>query len=121
MLGHLRSLHALLKLHFLVGKNKRWEHAAPVRHGEALNDLFLDANKMALYSAWERGLMSNKALDDLEDMSLRLPPFEDKEGDLWSTDSDPNSGLIWTINLNQPGMSILLGPDSEAYVRCIAN
>ena len=60
------------------------------------------------------------SLSDLEDMSIRNPPFEDKDGDLWSTEEDPNSGLIWTVNLAQPGMTILLESSSQAHVRCIA-
>jgi hypothetical protein len=59
------------------------------------------------------------SLEELEDMSLRLPPFDDLDGDLWSTDVDSNSGLVWTVNLAQPGMTILLEPGSSSFVRCV--
>ena len=106
---------------------------------EQVNDVWIDPNLCVAWSSkssevnWEEsveycnalseGALENwsvPSLEDLEDMSLRNPPFTDLEGDLWTMDEDPNSGLIWTVNLNQPGMTILLGEDSTAYVRCIS-
>ena len=57
----------------------------------------------------------------LEAMANRSTPFEQTDSDLWSNDIDSASGLIWTANLDQPGMSILLDRSSEAGVRCVGN
>jgi len=106
---------------------------------EQSNDVWIDPNLCVAWSSKSTAVTWSEAveycanlsegsinswtlpsLDDLEDMSLRNPPFTDLDGDLWSTDEDPNSGLVWTVNLSQPGMTILLGKDSTAYARCVS-
>ena len=57
----------------------------------------------------------------LEALANRSTPFEQTDSDLWSSDIDSASGLIWTANLDQPGMSILLDRSSEAGVRWVGD
>jgi hypothetical protein len=56
---------------------------------------------------------------ELNDLAIRNPPFSELEGDLWSSTID-STGLINTVNLEQPGMTILLDPDAVGFVRCIS-
>jgi hypothetical protein len=58
-------------------------------------------------------------VETLEDISRRSPPLEPLDGNLWSTSSDSVDELAWTVELSNPGLALLLGKDSEAYVRCI--
>lgn len=58
-------------------------------------------------------------LTELKDMSIRTPPFEDLADELWTSTMDQGSNLMWTINLEQPGMELLLAPDEMAAVRCV--
>ena len=67
------------------------------------------------------GTWSIPSISVLEAMANRSTPFEQTDSDLWSSDIDSASGLIWTANLDQPGMSILLDRSSEAGVRCVGN
>ena len=56
----------------------------------------------------------------LEYLSTHAPPLDEPDGDLWSSSTDTvATDLAWTIDLSNPGISILLGKDSDAYVRCI--
>ena len=59
-------------------------------------------------------------INEVEDLAIRQPPFEELEGDLWSTSSDSMDQMAWTANIDQPGMSVLLEKSSSADVRCIA-
>ena len=61
----------------------------------------------------------NKA--ELSSMVNNYNPIDDTLGDLWTTTEDTTSGLYWTLNLEQPGMEVLLDPDGEAHVRCITS
>ena len=58
-------------------------------------------------------------VDELRDVSLRNHPFTNTSGDLWSSTKDPASSLVWTVNLDQPGMEVLLNPSDTALVRCV--
>jgi hypothetical protein len=58
-------------------------------------------------------------VETLESLSKRSPPLEPLDGDLWSRSSDTIDELAWTVELSNPGLSLLLGKDDEAYVRCI--
>jgi hypothetical protein len=60
-------------------------------------------------------------LEELSSMSTAYNPMEDVLGDLWTSTEDTNSGLYWTINLDQPGMEVLLDPNDEANVRCLTS
>ena len=55
----------------------------------------------------------------LEKLSTRGPPLEPLDGLLWSATPDTVDTLAWTVELSNPGLSLLLGKDDEAYVRCI--
>ncbi len=57
-------------------------------------------------------------IDELGSMTTSNPPMDDVLGDLWSSSEDSASGLMWTANLEQPGMEVLLDPSDLAYVRC---
>ena len=58
-------------------------------------------------------------VEELRDVSVRNHPFNNTSGDLWSSTKDPASGLVWTVNLDQPGMEVLLNPSDTALVRCV--
>lgn len=60
-------------------------------------------------------------IDELGTMSTHSHPFEDLIGDLWSGSEDTTSGLMWTTNLEQPGMEVLLDPSDLANVRCFTS
>ena len=60
------------------------------------------------------------SFDELKDLSLRSPPLEDLDGDLWSYTSDAQDGTAWTVNLFQSGMFFTLEKDSLAAARCVA-
>ena len=55
----------------------------------------------------------------LESLSTRSPPFDELDGHLWSRDSDTVDTLAWTVELSNPGLSLLLEKTQPAYVRCI--
>ena len=56
----------------------------------------------------------------LENLSTRAPPLDELDGDLWSTTTDTAlDDLAWTVELSNPGLSLLLSKDSETYARCI--
>ena len=55
----------------------------------------------------------------LEKLSTRSPPLEPLDGNLWSATSDTVDTLAWTVDLSNPGLSLLLGKEDEAHVRCI--
>ena len=59
------------------------------------------------------------SLDELSHLAMNHNPIEDIFGDLWTSSEDPVSGLYWTINLDQPGMEVLLEANDQANVRCI--
>lgn len=70
------------------------------------------------------------SIDELEDISMRSPPFEDPmneldteglDADLWSYNSDAFDGLALTVNLAQAGFFIALEKDTLAAVRCVAD
>ena len=58
-------------------------------------------------------------VDELSYLATNYNPIEDIFGDLWTSSEDPVSGLYWTINLDQPGMEVLLEPTDQANVRCM--
>ena len=60
-------------------------------------------------------------IDELGEMSRGDHPFEDISGDLWTSSADSGSGLVWTANLEQPGMEVLLDPSDRASVRCFTS
>ena len=60
-------------------------------------------------------------IDELGSMSRGYNPFEDLIGDLWSSSEDSGTGLVWTTNLEQPGMEVLLEPTDRANVRCFTS
>ena len=55
---------------------------------------------------------------ELTDLSVRNHPLTLTEGDLWSSTLD-QIGLVETVNLEQPGMTILLDKSAEAYTYCV--
>ena len=57
-------------------------------------------------------------ITQLTDVSMRYNPFEEQEGDLWSSTLD-QTGLVETTNLEQPGMTILLDKSAGAFVYCV--
>ena len=57
-------------------------------------------------------------IDELGSMAMSNPPMDDVLGDLWTSSEDNASGLMWTANLEQPGMEVLLDPSDLANVRC---
>ena len=59
-------------------------------------------------------------INELENLAMAYPPFDDAEGDLWSISSDAMDQMAWTANIDQPGMSVLLDKTASASVRCIA-
>ena len=61
------------------------------------------------------------SIDELEDLSLRSPPLENLDADLWSFNSDTFDGMAWTVNLAQAGMFFTLEKDSLAAARCVAD
>jgi len=106
---------------------------------EQQNGLWIDPNLCAAWSSkstllnWEdalsyclsleEGSITNwqmPSFDDLQDMSLRNPPFEDLDGELWTTFEDTTSGTIKTINLSNAGSTWLIPKNNQAYVRCIS-
>lgn len=60
-------------------------------------------------------------LDELSSMAMGHPPLDDTLGDLWTSSEDSATGLMWTANLEQPGMEILLDPSDLAHVRCFTS
>ena len=58
-------------------------------------------------------------LETLQDLSTRQPPFDDLQGDLWSSTSDSADELAWSVNLSQPGAPWALGKSDPADLRCI--
>lgn len=60
------------------------------------------------------------SIDQLKDLTIRQPPFNDIDYDLWSRTSDPVDQLAWTANAEQAGMEISLYKTSGARVRCVA-
>jgi len=60
-------------------------------------------------------------VEQLAELALRDPPFDDLSGDLWSRTSDDTfDELAWTVQLDQAGQEITLGKDSTLAVRCVA-
>lgn len=55
----------------------------------------------------------------LENLSTRSPPFDELDGHLWSRDTDTVESLAWTVELSNPGLSLLLEKTQTAYARCI--
>ena len=84
---------------------------------------FCDAEPAINYcSQLDLGGLSWKtpSIEQLKDIVIRQPPFDNLDYDLWSLDSDPVDEMAWTVNAEQPGMEISLYKTSQAYVRCIA-
>lgn len=61
------------------------------------------------------------SLEEINAMTTSYNPIDDTLGDLWTSTEDPMSGLYWTVNLDQPGMNVLLDPDDVAHVRCVTS
>lgn len=61
------------------------------------------------------------SIDELEDLSLRSPPMEDLDIDIWSYNSDAFEGMALTANLFQSGMFFALEKDTLAGARCVTN
>jgi hypothetical protein len=59
------------------------------------------------------------SIDQLEDLSLRTPPMDDLDIDIWSYNSDTFDGMALTVNLFQAGMFLALEKDTLAGARCI--
>jgi hypothetical protein len=55
----------------------------------------------------------------LENLSTRGPPLEPLDGTLWRATPDTVDTLAWTVELSNPGLSLLLDKNAQAHVRCI--
>ncbi|MGC6509072.1 MAG: DUF1566 domain-containing protein [Myxococcota bacterium] len=70
------------------------------------------------------------SIDELEELSMRSPPFENHtteqsseglDADLWSYNSDTFDDMAWTVNFAQAGMFFTLEKDTIAAVRCVTD
>lgn len=59
--------------------------------------------------------------EEISSMVNNYNPIDDTLGDLWTSTEDTTSGLYWTVNLEQPGMEVLLDPSDETHVRCVTS